>query len=228
MGKLKESHYAAAVVGWLKARDWEVYKEVQAPSESGRIIDIYGIQGDPDRPRRAVGVEVKTAFTLRVMEQAEYWKRFTDRTYIAVPESGDSRSRAFGSRICEKFGLGVLLVPENQTRTVALEPYRDVRSKKTGRLRVPNLHPAMKKREAGSAGGERSVSFLNTTDQLRETVSELPGIRLSDALRRIDHHYKNIGSAYSSLRDASIEGVRFQDADGATYLYPIEQREQKQ
>lgn len=218
MADFKEYEYGRMASSWLRSHDWEAYKEVGAPGKSGRVVDIYAIKGDPKSPRRTLAVEVKTALTLRVMEQAEYWNRYSDKTIIAVPEAASSRSRSFAAKVCQEFGIGILLVPEDEDGPQAA--YLDVSPKRTGRLETPNLHPKMKDRTAGDSGGKRTAAFLETQEQLREVAHELPGIALADAIKRIDHHYTSVGSAFSSLRGADLDGLALRRKDnGQLQLY---------
>lgn len=199
MAKFEETAYAKKVVEWLENRDWEVFKEVEAPRDK-RVVDIYAIKGDKERPRNTWAIEVKTGFTLRVMEQASFWKRHAHQTSVAIPADIDSRTYDFGRRVCTEFGLGVIEVVEYDNGPAFAK--RVQHSKSSGVATFPTLHEKQKEYEAGNADNDHYSKFDQFSDRLVEYVGEHPGASLRRAITDLDHHYKSEDSAYTTLKRA--------------------------
>jgi hypothetical protein len=220
-----ETAYAKKVVEWFERRDWTVYKEVRAPAKD-RVVDVYAIQGDKERPRKSHAIEVKKSFTFRVLEQAYFWKQYAKNASVAVPAATERRARKFGQRICTEFGLGVFEVIEGdhgpmyarQKKTPGKNHPRD----------CPELFEEQKMSVAGTADDEeRWTRFDRVANKLGDLVEQDPGISLHDAISEIDHHYKNDDSAYSTLKraipDYAVPGVELVWRRSTAYLFERDQ-----
>ena len=78
--KVAETDVAKVVVAWLRNQHWDVHQEVAPGGGGSPRADIVGVQG-----RRLYVVEVKTAFSLAVVEQAMGWLRSAHYVSVAVP-----------------------------------------------------------------------------------------------------------------------------------------------
>ena len=102
MPNAPETDLYLPVKAWLKGLGFEVKSEV-GPA------DVVGVR-DGEEP---VVVELKTGFSLTLLQQAVARQAVTDRVYVAVPRwSGKAGWRAFKGNIslCKRLGLGVLSV----------------------------------------------------------------------------------------------------------------------
>ena len=102
MAGLKETELYAPVKTWLEGLGYEVKAEVGA-------ADVVAVQdGAPP-----VVVELKTGFSLTLLQQAVARQAITDAVYVAVPRwAGKAGWRAFkgNTGLCKRLGLGVLSV----------------------------------------------------------------------------------------------------------------------
>jgi hypothetical protein len=102
MTKAAETALYAPVKAWLEARGYEVKAEIGA-------ADVMGLR----EGCAPVVVELKTGFSLILLQQAVARQALTDEVYVAVPRwSGKAGWRAFKGNIglCRRLGLGVLSV----------------------------------------------------------------------------------------------------------------------
>jgi len=102
MAKLRETDLYPPVKLWLEGMGFEVKSEVGA-------ADVVARQG-ADEP---VIVELKTGFSLTLLQQAVARQRVTDWVYVAVPRwSGRTGWRTFKGNVglCKRLGIGVLSV----------------------------------------------------------------------------------------------------------------------
>ena len=102
MAGIKETELYAPVKAWLEGLGYEVKGEVGA-------ADVVAVQ-DGAEP---VVVELKTGFSLTLLQQACARQAVTDAVYVAVPRwAGKAGWRAFkgNTGLCKRLGLGVLSV----------------------------------------------------------------------------------------------------------------------
>jgi len=102
MSKPAETDLYAPVKAWLEAQGFEVKGEVGAAD----VVALRG--GDP-----LVIVELKTGFSLTLLQQAVARQAVTDAVYVAVPRwSGKAGWRAFRGNVglCKRLGVGVMSV----------------------------------------------------------------------------------------------------------------------
>jgi len=190
------------VVAYLEERQWTVYQEVSA---LGRTADIVAVMDG-----RVWTIECKLSFSLRVLEQAVGWRRYSHWVSVAVPTP--SAARAFNRRVAAMFGCGVLgcslrhevvcreYVPAHLLRKAYVEPI------------TKHLDEKMRTfAKAGNASGKRWTPFMRTCSNITEYVRRNPGCTLKQLLDNIPHHYASRSSARSSLsywlRMGKVPGV---------------------
>lgn len=204
MPEYEETEYAAKVVELFEKRDWTVYKEVEDVNTT-RTVDIYAIKGPPAKPKHTWAIEVKTGFTLRLIEQAHFWRRHAHRSSVAFPASIESRTHAFASEVCTQFGIGMIEVVEGDYGPMFARElqYADHSSV----INFPRLHEEQKHAIAGTDSRDERYTKLDATlDKVVDFVTEYPGIALEKVAERVDHHYSSLDSAYSSLLRAISSG----------------------
>lgn len=102
MGKPAETDLYEPVKSWLVALGYEVKAEV-GPA------DVMALRAD----EAPIIVELKTSFSLTLLQQAVARQSVTDLVYVAVPRwKGKAGWRAFKGNVglCKRLGLGVLSV----------------------------------------------------------------------------------------------------------------------
>jgi hypothetical protein len=102
MARVSETELYAPVKAWLEDRGFEVKAEVGA-------ADVVARRGEDD----PVIVELKTGFSLTLLQQAVARQRVSDWVYVAVPRwAGKSGWRTFKGNVglCKRLGIGVLSV----------------------------------------------------------------------------------------------------------------------
>lgn len=101
MERLRETDLYPPVKAFLEGLGFAVKSEV-GPA------DVVGVKGD-----EMVVVELKTGFSLTLLQQAVARQALTDQVYVAVPRwAGRAGWRAFkgNTGLCKRLGLGVLSV----------------------------------------------------------------------------------------------------------------------
>ncbi len=101
MERLRETDLYPPVKAFLEGLGFEVKSEV-GPA------DVVGLRGDD-----LVVVELKTGFSLTLLQQAVARQAITDQVYVAVPRwAGKAGWRTFkgNTGLCKRLGLGVLSV----------------------------------------------------------------------------------------------------------------------
>ena len=102
MGKLSETDLYKPVKAFFDALGYEVKSEIGA-------ADIVAVRAGED----PLIVELKTGFSLTLLQQAVARQAVTDQVYVAVPRwKGKAGWRAFKGNVglCKRLGLGVMTV----------------------------------------------------------------------------------------------------------------------
>jgi hypothetical protein len=179
--KLKETDIALIVVKYFSDKNHIVYKEVD--SMYG-IIDIVSI--DPVTNFSTI-VEVKTSFSLKVIEQAENGLRFANYTYVAIPLNRGGN--VFAEKICKLLGIGVLYIKHGNI-IVSTRPNFNSKPLKL------KLKPFMQDNIAGSKNGIRMTDFKFTISQMVNVIKiKGDGISLDNCLHEVDFHWKTLNIA---------------------------------
>ncbi|WP_422048778.1 DUF2161 domain-containing phosphodiesterase [Shimia sp.] len=102
MSKIAETELYAPIKAWLEVRGFEVKAEVGA-------ADVVAMRAGEE----PVIIELKTGFSLALLQQAVARQAVTDAVYVAVPRwKGRAGWKAFSGNIglCKRLGIGVLSV----------------------------------------------------------------------------------------------------------------------
>jgi len=197
---MDEQTVAEVVEERLTDDGWEVFKEVPAPNRN-KVVDLYATKGVPDNPRDSYAIEAKSTCSIRVIQQADFWRRHAHRAAIAVPVSNNRDERDFAARICGKFGLGMIEVDSNEVRFTQ-------RAKKSGMgTDLPSLYEAQKEAVAGTDDPSDRHTELDRTLARLEEYAEKHGLsRLDAAIEAIGHHYSSDASAERSIKKHIRDG----------------------
>lgn len=124
MAKMQETELYLPVKAFLEAQGYDVKGEVGA-------ADVVARRG----AQELLIVELKTGFSLQLLQQAVARQRLTDVVYVAVPRwTGKAGWRAFKGNVglCKRLGLGALSVELKSGRVQAHcdpVPYKPRKSK---------------------------------------------------------------------------------------------------
>ncbi|WP_371226689.1 DUF2161 domain-containing phosphodiesterase [Roseovarius sp. 2305UL8-3] len=160
MSKPAETELYAPVKSWLEQMGYQVKAEVGA-------ADVVALR-DGDAP---LVVELKTGFSLTLLQQAVARQAITDQVYVAVPRwNGKAGWRTFKGNIglCKRLGIGVLSV---RLKDGFVQPHCDpveFRPRKS-KTRLAALMKEFKARDGDpNAGGTRGqVMTAYKQDALR-------------------------------------------------------------
>jgi hypothetical protein len=231
MGKwpTKESDLARPMITYLQDLRWEVYQEVE-PKRVEAIADLVAVQHG-----HVWVVELKRTLSLELLAQADYWRRFSHYTSVAVPCSGrrHGKGRIFAEQILRERGIGLIGVEgpgffkeEPCVRAPAVTPPQLNRSAETKRITESLCDEHKSFSVAGTANGKRWTPFQSTCRQVREAVVKEPGICIKDLVAAISHHYATHAGARASIphwiRQGVIDGIEMRHEGRYLRLYPVD------
>lgn len=213
MKRASEGDIAAQAVAYLENCGLDVYQEVEI---RGIVIDIVAVT-----PHREVwAVEVKTSWSLDLLEQCVDRRRLAHRVYAVVPSGRSNHADIF-----QDCGVGTLVVGATVNQR-AIAP-KVSSNRKHGQALRACLRPGHKthaKAGAPSAAG-RYTPFAATCDALRDYVSRNPGAPLKMAIEGIRHHYSSAAGARSTIavriRAGIVDGVELRNDGGKLRLWPV-------
>lgn len=206
-----ESDLARTVISWLEDYQWEVYQEVQFHE---KIADIVAIQNNI-----VWVVETKLSSTLKVIEQAEFWKPYGHYVSVAVPIK---RGQRMFDRILNMLGIGKLSCSFEVREIVAPRINRKTLSKRMLNVLTPD-HKTFA--IAGNSEGSRLTPFKKTCMKITREVEKSPGITIKELLEKIKTHYSTPVTARTCIAKwigTKHINVRFEKEGKRLKLYPKE------
>lgn len=195
---MKETELAQFFVDYLSDM-YDLYFEVGS-------IDIVGKAGNI-----VIAVEVKKFLNFKVIEQAHHNICSCHYSYIAVPRSS-ADSNPFGLRICEHFGIGVLIYNDRSGYYSERLVYERVKPKlnrnpSVGYAKRLNTDSVFKKTTPGAKSGETATAFSCMVEDVERHVRRYPGCTIKSMFERVQHHYSSMTSARSCLIQYIDSGV---------------------
>jgi len=165
--KIKETDLYPPVKAHFEALGYEVKAEV-------KDADVVAIKGD-----ELMVIELKTGFTLQLLQQAIARQALTDHVYVAVPRwKGKAAWKMFKGNIglCKRLGLGVISVnlAEREVQ-VHHEPRAFVPRK--SKIKTAKLMGEFEKREGdpnlgGMKAGGRVTAYRQDAEKCRAYLAE--------------------------------------------------------
>ncbi len=143
----KETDLYAPVKAWLESLGYEVKAEIGA-------ADVVAVREGED----PVIVELKTGFSLTLLQQAVARQSITDSVYVAVPRwNGKAGWRAFKGNIglCRRLGLGVLSVRSKDGFVQVHADPKPYRPRKSKRRQTTLLSEFQRRAGDPNTGGTR-------------------------------------------------------------------------
>ncbi len=218
--KRSEAELAAKVIEFLEGYGWDVYPEVEIRSY---IADIVAVKDG-----KVWIVEVKKGLALTLLAQAQHWSgrvHFVSVAYEAVKTL--NRGHDFAKDWLRTHGIGALGLYDPAYDRVVYEwwkPTENARPMESKSIIEKRLHEKQKEFTAGAQSGKRWTRFKQTCEDVKRVVAENPGIKTTDLVKKIDHHYATNHSARSSLNEwgvkGKIEGCRVELKGRITHWYP--------
>ena len=195
MSRPRETDLYHPVKAHFEALGYEVKAEV-------RDADVMAVRAG----EAPVIVELKTGFTLQLLQQGVARQALTDRVYLAVPRwKGKAAWRQFKGNIglCKRLGLGVISVALG---TGAVHVHHDPRpfTPRKNKVKTAALHKEFEAREGdpnlgGTPAGGRVTAYRQAAEKCRAylrdngptkgaVVAEATGVKNATTLMR-DNHY---------------------------------------
>jgi hypothetical protein len=154
--------------------------------------------------------EVKTTLNFKVIEQAEHATKFFNYSYICVPKSKDMN---FQSKICEIFGIGILIYDPNGYRGQITEYQRAklFRHPKGIKKYILTCLQDYTKKSLPGASGNNGTTITPFKLTIEEIVRYLKrghnGALLKDVYENVDNHYSSLSGAKSCLYQWIRRGI---------------------
>lgn len=247
----KETDLATPLTAWLRSMHWEVYSEVQIRSYDGRA-DIVAVFN-----KKVVWViEMKLSFSLSLMAQAHGWHNCAHYVSIAIPQLGWTKGSNFGSIVLQKFGIGILeipeppVVPENDWKADHYFAKIMAENRKNMTIVDERTRPKFNRQAnaeillnclaeehktwatAGSAEGDFYTPFKGTRKRVQEYVAKNPSCTMKEIVADVDTHYQSVGTAKSCIasyiRSGVIDGIRCDESKRPFRFYPEKDDEQEE
>ncbi|MBO9478804.1 hypothetical protein J7382_14750 [Shimia sp. R11_0] len=219
MSKIAETELYAPVKAWLQARGFEVKAEVGA-------ADVVAVR-EGEEP---VIIELKTGFSLTLLQQAVARQAVTDAVYVAVPRwKGRAGWKAFSGNIglCKRLGLGVLSV---RLKDGAVEVHCDpvpFQPRKSKRCKAQLLKAFSRLEGDPNTGGtrgakvtvyrqdaEKCAAFLRQNGPSRgRDVAKGAGVEKATTMMRDNHYgwFEKVEAGVYQLSDSGVAALA--DAD---------------
>jgi hypothetical protein len=219
-----EAELARCVVAWLSNLGWDIYQEVQVGGYGGAIADIVGMKG-----KLLCVVECKLSLGLRVLSQANDWRRMANLTYVAVPGYGRNRDLGFAMDVAAMFGIGVLRVTPRQY--LEIPDVKEIKRPTFRRNIASNLRECLNEgqktyAEAGNPDGKRWTPFQETCRVVRQYAQSHPGATMKEVIDNVKTHYSTPMSARQSLAKwielGLVPGLRIERLGRALRVWPVE------
>ena len=215
MTRPAETDLYAPVKAWLEGLGFEVKAEVGA-------ADVVACRAGED----PLIVELKTGFTLKLLQQAVERQRVSDSVYVAVPRwSGRSGWRSFKGNVglCKRLGIGVLSVRLSDGHVQVHADPAEFRPRKS-RPRKGALLKEFARREGdpnlgGTRGpvvtgyrqeAERCAAFLAEHGASRGAViSKGAGVALATTIMRDNHYgwFEKVSRGVYRVSDAGLAAL---------------------
>ncbi|MCH2065783.1 MAG: DUF2161 family putative PD-(D/E)XK-type phosphodiesterase [Shimia sp.] len=212
---MAETDLYAPVKAWLEARGFEVKAEVGA-------ADVVAVKAGEE----PVIIELKTSFSLVLLQQAVARQAVTDAVYVAVPRwKGRAGWKAFSGNIglCKRLRLGVLSVrPKDGAVEVHCDPvpFQPRKSK----VRKARLLKAFSRLEGDpNTGGmrgekvtvyrqdaEKCAVFLNENGASRgRDVAQGTGVEKATTMMRDNHYgwFEKVDKGVYMLNEAGVTAL---------------------
>ncbi|WP_294227748.1 DUF2161 family putative PD-(D/E)XK-type phosphodiesterase [uncultured Shimia sp.] len=212
---MAETELYAPVKTWLETRGFEVKAEVGA-------ADVVAVKDGED----PVIIELKTGFSLTLLQQAVARQAVTDAVYVAVPRwKGRAGWKAFSGNIglCKRLGLGVLSV---RLKDSAVEVHCDPApfQPRKSKLRKARLLKTFSRLEGDpNTGGmrgekvtvyrqdaEKCAVFLNENGASRgRDVVKGTGVEKATTMMRDNHYgwFENVEKGVYMLSEAGVSAL---------------------
>jgi hypothetical protein len=234
--KIQETELYLPVKNWLEDQGFEVFPEVQL-HWGMNIVDIIGIH----KPL-TIAVELKTSFSLAVIEQAINNRLLVHKSYVAVPyferiirngkyvEGSDHR---LATNICRENGIGVLRLhfdrkTNNYKYLEEIQPAKLSRKWCVYQKQIIAICDENRKKfneenniVAGAKGGGYLTDYKKTIQNVINFLKDHNKATAKEICDNIDYHYNGYNPAsqlYKSLTDFEMDKFYITRENNKTYF----------
>lgn len=192
---MKESELAEKIIEHLEKKGYTSYKEVSMRGKGGNARSDCYFTKEVNGKTETIAIETKMSMTLKVVEQADRWKKHANQVYVCVPTVTRKgwKSRKFAIKMCKALGIGVF---EYGVKGIKESNVGIINEK----AKMPPLYEEQKSSVAGNDSGQFFTAFKNTVNELDKFMDDKDEYLLTDLIKEINHHYKSENSAKSSLK----------------------------
>lgn len=185
--ELREVKLSAPVSAWMRARGLEVFCEVPFGASA---IDIVGVSYNPFY---AVAVELKTAFTGKVIHQALLRQLTAHEVYACAPTKPGKRAL----RAANEYGLGLMRVLDGQV--FIHTPAKVDRERRTVSSRyIADLEKMLEHLPKGGDGGKPQLKDVGPRQEVYARVkayrAENPKATWAEIFKAVPNHYSHAKS----------------------------------
>lgn len=195
---MKETEVAKYFIEYLS--DYDLYFEI--PNLN---VDIVAKSGNI-----LMSFEVKRHLNFKVIEQAVKNYHWFHYSYICVPRSKDM---GFAAKICEHFGIGILVVDITGRRHLAgyVCEYQKPRLNRNAQKLKSYIHlPDYSKRSIAGASGSDGTTvtpFKETVENITRYLRRHNGALMTEVYENAATHYQSFSAARSCLYQWCRRGV---------------------
>jgi hypothetical protein len=203
--KYTESDLAEKIIKYLESNGWTSYKEVSMRGCGGDVrSDSYFIKKNGEDIIETMALETKMSFSLKVIEQSDKWKAYSNTAYVCIPspKRATRKGLLFGLKVCKSLNIGVFEV--NMDTGIIKELNTPIPNKNS---KIPPLYEQQRNSIAGNNKSSFITSFKVTVMNIEEYMKDKDGIELKDIISNIKHHYKNNKSALNTIKKMINENI---------------------
>jgi len=222
---MKESDLAKIIVEWLKANQWEVYKEVAIGTTNQRA-DIVAVQGC-----LTWIIETKTSLSLALIAQAFRRLQLSHYVSIAVPYvRRNDTELLFIKNLLKDYGIGLLQV-ERFRNNYIMQTVHPKLNRRRGIIKKYLNEKQKTYAEAGNYENKYWTPFQQTVLNIKKYLARNPGCTWKELIENVDHHYNSNSTArsciYRWINEGVIKGIKIEKYGTNTLLFLEEIKHEK-
>lgn len=190
--KSEERDIAGVIAEYLTRSGFTVYHEVPHPTEKRKSLDMLAVAGEIPETRHTIAVEIKTAPSFPLYEQADRWRQWA--SFVAVGFACDGLPRNACVWMRDGRGIGAWGVGGNQVRASIDSAGTNAAQGKVEQLAL--LAIARGSRGWIAPAGTSAPRRMHSADQLAELAKSemlrrgLTQAALSDLLPDVTHEQR--------------------------------------
>lgn len=179
-----EKQLAEQVIEYFK--NHQIYKEVLFKRNSKRI-DIIAVKDNI-----FIGLEIKKALNVKLIEQTAFWKLHTHKTYLCIPSKKNNTKykNQFIYEMLQDYGIGIIFIYSEGVCIISESSFNSTPD-------LPVLYESQKETELIS--NDYITPFKNTIKNIEDYLQTNGRTEIFELINNIQHHYANKNSAKSQI-----------------------------